>query len=449
MSIILLTIISLLLQNIIPISLNVNKIKKPSLKTRLLTSSDNPSLIDIPLLKSENLGFYSIDINIGEPSQKFSLIIDSGSSLLWVYDNKCKNCAAKNKFKPSDSKTFNTSEEHMDLSYVSGRVGGYLSQDNMNINNKVNLPMFYFILINESNIEVEIDGIIGISKGNSLREKYSFLSQLYEKKIIKNNLYIYDFFNKKFYIGEIPSHLDKEKKVSCLDNSENSKFWKCGSNVVKFDGASISMDTKIIFDSGTNGVAFPMKYLDIFKEIIQRNKVFVEKGCNFTEEEYDNSIYKFVCKKKLIDTNDDDTYKSKNIIEFTLEKSIEGNSNDNSFGLTLEDLMDEDGSMFSLYVFNQKADIMLGTPFFEKYPVMFNKDNYEITIFGKRYKVNKSGDNDNNGTNVLLIVIICIVVLLIIVVVLLILRAYFFGRKRIKSEEIDVNKSQETEITES
>ena len=362
-SIIYLTIISLLLKDTISISLNVNKINKPSLKTRLLTSSDKSYLIDTPLLKSDYLGLYSIEINIGEPSQKFSLIIDSSSTLLWVYDKNCNSCIAKNKFNPKKTKTFTTSKQPMDLSYVSGYVEGYLSQDNMNINNKVNLPMFYFILINESNIEVEIDGIIGISKGNSLREKYSFLSQLYEKKIIKNNLYIYDFFNKKFYIGEIPAYLDKRQRLSCLDNSESSTHWKCGSNIVKFANIPISMDTQIIFNCATNGVAFPIKYLEIFKEIIRKNNEFMEKGCDFTQQEYDNTLYKFECKKQLIDISDD-TYNSKNILDFVLEKSTEDNSNEKSFGLKLEDLMGDDGYTYSLYIFEKRGEIILGSPFF-------------------------------------------------------------------------------------
>jgi hypothetical protein len=335
-----------------------------------------------------------------------------------------------------NSKTFITNKEKMGLNYISGRLEGYLCQDNMNLNNKINLSMFYFILIYESNIDFEMDGIIGLSKGNSYKKKYSFLEQLYEKKIIKENLYIYDFFNKLFYIGEIPPYLDKEQRVSCIDNNEYSTFWRCASNIVKFDNTSIYMDTHIIFDSGTNGIVFPMKYLDVFKEIIQQNNKFVKNGCDFKKEEYDNTIYKFVCKKQLIDINANSYNDSNNIIDFTLEKSIGNNSYENSFGFKLEDLLEDDGYIYSLYIFNRKEEILLGAPFFEKYPIMFNKDNYTITIFGKGNKIIKLFRNSTKS-NIILALTMFIVVLLIIIV-LLVLRNCIFGRKRIKNDKIDI-----------
>ena len=451
-----LTIITSLIEIRISITLNLNKIKHkntnniikhPTLKTRVLNIYDNYSSIDIPLFKSYDSGLYFIDINIGEPSQKFSLVIDSGSSLLWVYDNKCYRCKAENKFISSDSKTFSTNKERIDLNYISGHLEGYLSQDNMNLNNKIKLPMFYFILVYESNIDFDMDGIIGFSKGNSYRSQYSFLSQLYEKEIIKDNLYIYDFYNKSFYIGEIPSYLEKEQRISCIDSNKLSTFWNCESNLVKFDNISIFMYTKIIFDSGTNGIVFPMKYLDIFKEIIKQNDVFANNGCDFVKEDYDNSIYKFICKKQILDPNVNDMNNtSNNIIDFSLEKNIGDDSDKKSFGFKLEDLLEEDEGYaysYSLYVFNRKEEILMGAPFFEKYPVMFNKDNSTITIFGKGNKLIKSKKNKNRIKSIILLVLTIIIVILLIIIILVILRNYLFSSKRVKNDEIEKILQQE------
>ena len=118
-----------LLNIIFSIRLNVNKnekiINNSSLKTRILNNindNNDHSSVELPLFLKSELGLYSIDIYIGEPKQKFSLVIDSGSSILWVYDKKCKSCISNNKFISSDSKTFIPNKETINLNYVTGKL---------------------------------------------------------------------------------------------------------------------------------------------------------------------------------------------------------------------------------------------------------------------------------------------------------------------------------------
>ena len=326
----------------ISIKLNINKnenyIKQKisSLKFRMLNNINNTnySSIDLSLSKHE-VGLYSIDIYIGEPKQKFSLVIDSGSSILWVYDKKCEVCKSKNKFSSSDSRTFISKQEAMDLNYITGKIKGDICQDNMNFKEKLHMPLFYFLLIYESDLDFEIDGIIGLSKGAIYtRKEYSFLNQLSEKKIIKENYLLYDLFNKLFYIGEIPSYLMNVKNISCYDDNIYSNFWKCDMNSIKIDNVPISMNSKIIFDSGTNGIVFPFRYLDIFKNIISSNKILTKYECSFEKMENDN-IYKLVCNKNI----DNKYFNSlNNFIEIFLYKNIGNKNNNNSFGFNLLDL---------------------------------------------------------------------------------------------------------------
>ena len=424
------------------LKLNVNKNKNTyynkknsSLKIRNLKNDinfTNYSSVDLSLFKYEN-GLYSIDIYIGEPKQKFSLVIDSGSSILWVYDKKCTSCKSKNKFITSNSKTYISNNEIIYLNYVTGRLTGKLCQDNMYFKDNFNMPLFYFLLIFDSNLDFEIDGIIGLSKGTHDRKKYSFLNQLNEKKIIKENYYIYDLFNKLFYIAEIPSYLNKEKKVTCFDNDEFSTFWKCEINSIKINNISIFTENKIIFDSGTNGIVFPIKYLNIFKNIIENNFFLTKNKCYFEND--DDDIYYLYCNETIDFENNNIT---DIFIEFYLESKLnnKNNSNNDSFGINLSDLLNEDEKSFSLYVFDRKDEILLGAPFFEKYPIMFNKDNNIVTIFGKGnnlYKYHKSKNNKNKIIKFLIITIIIISFILII----MILRQLYFSKRRINNKQID------------
>lgn len=131
------------------------------------------NLINSQIQQSE-LGLYLININLGETKQEFSLILDSGSSYIWVYDNKCVSCKSKNKYIPEKSKTFLRSQENIKINYISGKIEGNLCRDDLYFNQNITISSFYFLLIYESNLEFEIDGIIGLSKG-SFNNKFSFL----------------------------------------------------------------------------------------------------------------------------------------------------------------------------------------------------------------------------------------------------------------------------------
>ena len=413
---------------------NVNK-NNSSLKIRILNNinkNNNYSSVELPLLLKPELGLYSIDIYIGEPKQKFSLVIDSGSSILWVYDNKCKSCKSKNKFTSSNSKAFMSNKETINLNYVTGKLKGELCQDNLNFNDKFNMPLFYFVLIYESNLDFEMDGIIGLSKGVSYRKRYSFMNQIYEKKLIKENYVIYDLFNKYFYISEMPSYLEKQKKISCYDNDEFSTFWKCDLSSMVIDNVPVYLNNKIIFDSGTNGIVFPIKYLDIFKNIISNNNFLSKNKCKLVNVDNDN-IYKLECDQIINTKNINSTY---NFIQFYFDKNTlnDNNNYNNTVGFKLIDLLEEGEQAFSLYIFDRKDEILLGAPFFEKYPIMFNKDENLVTIFGEGNNIYRNNSSYINKINIFfMIIVIC----LIIFVILLIIRERIFSKFRINYSQIE------------
>ena len=364
------------------------------------------ALINLPLQKSETT-LYSINLNIGEPKQNFSLILDSGSSYVWVYNKICNTCKSLNKFIPENSKTFIQTKEYINLNYLSGNAKGNLCKDNLYINQKINILSFQFLLVYESNIIFKIDGIIGLSKG-SFNKKYSFLNQLKERNIIKNKIILYDLFNKSFYIDEIPQFYLEQKTVSCKNKDDNSNFWKCDINSIKVNNISIIMETEIIFDSGSNGVIFPKKYKDYLKNIIKNNKFFEENKCEFQYFE-DEQIYELICNETL---KYNDTNTNEYFFEFYFDKEQK-----NSFGIKLKDLLCEDGKSFYLFILDRKKEIILGSPFFEKYPVLFNLDDNIINIFGGGndfYKYNKNSSYQIGNLKLILIIIICLLLILIL-----------------------------------
>ena len=293
------------------------------------------------------------------------------------------------------------------MNYLSGNVKGNLCQDNLYINKNIRLPSFYFLLVYESNIDFKIDGILGLSKG-SLNKKYSFLNQLKEKNMIKNNIILYDLFNKSFYIDEIPEFYLGQKSVSCKNKDDTSNFWKCDINSIKVGNISIIRETEIIFDSGTNGIIFPKKYKEYFQNIINNNKIMEDNKCEFKYFE-DEQLYELICNETL---KYNDINKDENFIEFYLDKNIK-----NSFGIKLNDLLCEDGKSFYLFILDRKKEIILGSPFFEKYSILFNLEDNTINIFGAGnniYDYNKTSNYEFGKLKIIIIIIVCILLIFIL-----------------------------------
>lgn len=401
-------VISSLKLNINKNNINASQLLNLNLLSNNLYSNQYSirSLINLPIQKSDT-ALYSINLNLGEPKQNFSLILDSGSSYIWIYDKACNICKSQNKFEPEKSKTFSRTKEQINMNYISGNVKGNLCQDNLYINENFNIHNFNFLLAYESNIDFELDGIIGLSKG-SFNKKYSFLNQLKEKNIIKKNILLYDLYNKSFYIDEIPQIYLGQKSASCHNINDKSNLWKCNINSIKIDNISIVMKNEIIFDSGTNGIIFPRKYKEYLKNVVKNNKILENKKCEF--QFFDNEqVYELICNETL---KYNDINKSEYFFEFYFDKGKK-----NSFSIKLTDLLFNDEKSFYLFILDRKKEIILGSPFFEKYPVLFNLDENLVNIFGvgdDSYKYNKKSNNKYGTLKIAIIIIICILLILII-----------------------------------
>ena len=137
------------------------------------------------ILKSTRDNLYYFDIEIGTPGQIFSVLIDTGSNYFWINSEKCFGCKSQKKFDKDKSNTYNDINKQIKINYISGNLSGIISTDIIKFTNNKNISDFNFILINESNINFELDGIFGLSKNpkDIYNSKYSPLNQIYKNKI--------------------------------------------------------------------------------------------------------------------------------------------------------------------------------------------------------------------------------------------------------------------------
>jgi len=372
------------------------------------------SLIDEGSTKISPSRLFLATIKISSNEQQFNLVLDTGSSYLWVpKKGSSDKTAISHHFEPT-SNSINTNTPFK-MVYGTGSCSGTYYEDTIKyINNKKFNFKFGVATVTDFSVD-GADGIIGLSHYYNDKST-SIIHRLYEDGITDSKKFSFKFGDNistgqagTLYIGK-HDDFSKSETVKChLINTRTSLniFWTCslskfGLKNSKYEKNS-SQSFNVIFDTGTNVIILPLEYL---KEIEDDLRKF---ECEKFQDEKKN--YQLVCKL------------SDDLPNFRFE--INGNILTVPYQYSFYTVK---GSKFayaySRIIFKKYDYYIIGSPFFFAFHTLFDEEGGNLYFHPENLKYLEKGYGSSSFTaaDLAAIVVIIIVILLIAYIIYYIIK---------------------------
>uniref|UniRef100_A0A7N4NHT3 Peptidase A1 domain-containing protein n=1 Tax=Sarcophilus harrisii TaxID=9305 RepID=A0A7N4NHT3_SARHA len=172
-----------------PLSLHLNS-NPPQVRLKSENLAESPTSQHIFLHPQSQ---YFGKIYIGTPPQEFTVVFDTGSSNLWVPSVYCNSTACENhhRFSPSESSTFNSTEEPLSIQYGTGSMEGVLGYDT--VSSIVDPDQIFGLSTQEpGNIFTysEFDGILGLGYPSlAVDQATPVFDNMMNKHLVAQNLF--------------------------------------------------------------------------------------------------------------------------------------------------------------------------------------------------------------------------------------------------------------------
>jgi phytepsin len=235
---------------------------------------------DVPLKNYLDAQYYG-EISIGEPSQTFSVIFDTGSSNLWVPSSKCSTyniaCRLHNKYNHGKSSSYSEKDEEIQIRYGSGAISGFVSRDDVAIGDLVAKGQDFAEATQEPGLAfvfAKFDGILGMGFPElAVNDLQPVFNTLVEQDKVKRPMFAF-WLNRDPNSSEGPGGelslggIDERHyrgKLTWLPVTRRG-YWQVEMDGVGLGGAEIGNcgddGCKAILDSGTSLIAGPSDVVD-------------------------------------------------------------------------------------------------------------------------------------------------------------------------------------------
>lgn len=217
------------------------------------------------------------EISIGTPPQDFKVILDTGSSNLWVPSQSCGSiaCFLHSKYDSSSSSTYKKNGSDFEIRYGSGSLSGFVSQDDVTIGDLKIKSQDFAEATSEPGLAFafgRFDGILGMGFDRiSVNGIVPPFYQLVNQKLIDEPVFA-------FYLNSESGSDDSEVVFGGVDKDHytgkiteiplrRKAYWEVDFNSIAFGDEVAELDnTGVILDTGTSLIALPTDLAELLNK---------------------------------------------------------------------------------------------------------------------------------------------------------------------------------------
>ncbi|KAI1489251.1 Asp-domain-containing protein [Biscogniauxia mediterranea] len=238
----------------------------------------------VPITNFMNAQYFS-DISIGTPPQEFKVILDTGSSNLWVPSSSCGSiaCYLHSKYDSSSSSTYKKNGTEFEIRYGSGSLSGFVSQDTLTIGDITVQNQDFAEATSEPGLAFafgRFDGILGLGFDRlSVNGIVPPFYQMVNQKLLDDAVFA-------FYLSGENGGDDSEVVFGGVDPDHytgkiteiplrRKAYWEVDFDSISFGDETAELEnTGVILDTGTSLIALPTDLAELLNKEIGAKKSF-------------------------------------------------------------------------------------------------------------------------------------------------------------------------------
>ena len=210
------------------------------------------------------------EITLGTPPQTFKVVLDTGSSNLWVPSQECGSiaCYLHTKYDSSASSTYKKNGSDFEIRYGSGSLSGFISQDVMTIGDLKIKKQDFAEATAEPGFAFafgRFDGIMGLGYDTiSVNKVVPPFYNMLDQGLLDEPLFA-------FYLGNTANGDDDQSEATFGGINKNhytgnltkiplrrKAYWEVELDSITYGDATAELDsTGVILDTGTSLIALP------------------------------------------------------------------------------------------------------------------------------------------------------------------------------------------------
>lgn len=227
---------------------------------------------------------YFAEISVGTPPQPFKVVLDTGSSNLWVPSVKCNSiaCFLHTKYDSTKSSTYHANGSSFEIRYGSGSLSGFVSNDVVQIGDMKIKNQDFAEAVQEPGLAFafgKFDGILGLGYDSiSVNHIVPPFYRMIEQGLLDSPVFA-------FYLGTSDSKGDTAEAIFGGTNKDHYTgkittiplsrlaYWEVDLDAITLGDETADLEnTGVILDTGTSLIALPSTIAELLNAQIGAKK---------------------------------------------------------------------------------------------------------------------------------------------------------------------------------